>query len=252
MTPENFTSNRGPTKPVLVAEAAESTPASDGLAQLFDIQMRTRPGAIAIRTRDEAVSYVELHARANRLANVLRAAGVGVETAVGILMGSCVEHIVAQVAICKVGATCVPLDPEYPRECIAGMIRDAGASLIITNASSCDMLDMVPNAQRLCVDADAARILRGSSVCPMPTANADARSHILFTFGSTGQPERIDVLARDVVRLVHETVQSTAHDPVARDAGLASVPFDATLGEVWGPLLCGGRIVLVPVAHSSS
>jgi non-ribosomal peptide synthetase component F len=246
MTPENSTFDRGPSEPLRIAGPAEMTASSDGLAQLFDVQMRARPGAIAIRTGNEAVSYVELHARSNRLANVLRAAGAGIETPVGILMGPCVEHIVAQVAICKVGATCVPLDPEYPRECIAFMVRAAGTSLIVTNASS---RDKAPNAQRLCVDADAARILRGSSVCPMPTAGADARSHILFTFGSTGQPERIDVLARDVVRLVHAAAQSHANDRVAP---LTSVPFDATLMEVWGPLTCGGRIVLAPAAHSSS
>jgi non-ribosomal peptide synthetase component F len=238
MTPEHSIFGRTPSETLARNGDSGTIAHHEGLAQLFDIQMRTGPAAIAIQTRAETISYVELHARANRLANVLRASGVGVETPVGILMGMCVEHIVAQVAICKVGATCVPLDPEYPRECIALMMRDAGTALVITNASS---RDMVPDALRLCVDADAARILRGSSVCPMPNTSAETRSHILYTFGSTGQPERVEVLARDITRLVHETVQNTANDRVAQ---LASFRFDAALFEVWGPLMCGGRIVL--------
>jgi non-ribosomal peptide synthetase component F len=233
MTPDQSTFGRAP--PEALPRKGDS-----GLAQIFDVRMRACLAAIAIQTRNETISYVELHARANRLANVLRSAGAGVETPVGILMGPCVEHIVAQVAICKVGATCVPLDPEYPRECIAFMMRDAGTSLVITNASS---REMVPSALRLCVDADAARILRGSSVCPMPNAGAEARSHILYTFGSTGQPERVEVLARDITQLVHETAQSSANDRVAQRA---SFRFDAALFEVWGPLMCGGRIVLSP------
>jgi non-ribosomal peptide synthetase component F len=211
-----------------------------GLAPLFEDQMRTGPAAVAIQTRNEAISYVELHARANRLANVLRAAGVGVETPIGILMGQCVEHIVAHVAICKAGATCVPLHRDHPHERIAWMMQDAETSLVITNASS---RDMVPKALRLCVDADAPRIVRGSSVCPLPKAGADARSHILYAFDSTGQPKRIEVRARDIVRAVHETMQRAPND---RRAQLASFPFDATLFEVWGPLMCGDRIVLLP------
>lgn len=211
-----------------------------GLAQLFDDQMRADPAAIAIETRDEAISYVELHARANRLANVLRAAGVDIETPVGILMGRCVEHIVAHVAICKVGATCVPLHLDHPRERIAWMMQDAGPPVAITNASS---PDIVPTPLRLCVDADAARIVRGSSVCPLPNAGAETRSHILYSFDSADQPKRIEVLARDIVRAVHDAIPPA---PTEHDAELASVAFDAGLLEIWGPLLGGGRVMLLP------
>jgi non-ribosomal peptide synthetase component F len=189
-----------------------------GLAQLFDFQRRTRPSAIAIQTHDERISYVELHARANRLANLLRAAGVVVETRVGILMGKCIESIVAQVAICKAGSTCVPLDPSHSHERIEWMIRDAGISLIITHAST---RDIMPDVPRLCVDTDAARIVRGSSICPLPEAGAEARSHIIYTFDAIGRPERVDVLARDIARLVHVSVL-----------------------DVWRSLMCGDRIVL--------
>lgn len=210
------------------------------LAELFAAQVRACPGAIAIQTRDESISYVELHARANRLANVIRAAGVGVETPVGILMDQCVEHIVAQVSICKVGATCVPLDPGDPREHIAWMMQDAETSLVITNASS---HDMVPDALRLCVDADAAKIVRGSSTCPLPGAGAQARTHILYAFDPTGQPQAIEVLARDLARLVlgSDDAPITASDVVAQLAGLG---LTAKLREVWGPLLSGARIRL--------
>jgi non-ribosomal peptide synthetase component F len=211
-----------------------------GLAQLFDDQMRAGPAAIAIQTHAESISYVELHARTNRLANLLRAAGVDIETPVGILMGRCVEHIVAHVAICKVGATCVPLHLDHPRERIAWMMQDAGTPVVITNASS---HDMVPAPLRLCVNADAARIVRGSSVCPLPNVGAEARTHILYSFDSADQPKRIEVLARDIVRAVHDAMQPTSNE---RGAELASVAFDAALLEIWGPLLCGGRVVLLP------
>lgn len=217
-------------------------PSDVGLDALFARQVAARPHALAIDAGTELVTYTDLDKRASRLAHSLRDRGVGKETPVGVLMGPRVEQIVVQVAIAKAGATYVPLDPAYPRDRLALMTEDAGISLVVTDAANAPH---VSAKERLCVDGDRHQIDRNASAFPFLDSGPDCRTHVLYTSGSTGQPKGIEIVAKSVSRLVMETdyVQFGPDDRVAQ---MASLSFDASIFEVWGALLNGSALVIIP------
>lgn len=217
-------------------------PGDVGLDALFARQVAARPHALAIDAGAELVTYTELDARASRLAHSLRDRGVGKETPVGVLMGPRVEQIVVQVALAKAGATYVPLDPAYPHDRLALMTEDAGISLIVTDAANAPL---ATSKERLCVDGDRHRIDQNPSAFPFLDNGPDGRTHVLYTSGSTGQPKGIEIVAKSISRLVMETdyVQFGPDDRVAQ---MASLSFDASIFEVWGALLNGSALVIIP------
>ncbi|MBL9105284.1 MAG: amino acid adenylation domain-containing protein [Myxococcales bacterium] len=219
-----------------------------GLYERFARQVRARPDALAIDAGDVCITYAELDRRAARMAQALRARGVGDETPVGVFMGPRVEQIVAQVAICRVGATYVPLDPEYPRERLEFMLADAAISVIVGDAHTRGLSSGA--AVTLCVDADAPELAAtGPAPALAAAAGPDHRTHILYTSGSTGRPKGIELLARGVARLVVDT-DYIRFAPGDRVAQIANFSFDAATFEVWGALLNGATLVPIP-RHSA-
>lgn len=216
-------------------------PRDVGLDELFERRVRERPEAVAIDAGTERITYAELSARATRIARSLQALGVREETPVGVFMGPRVGQIVAQVAICRAGGTYVPLDPELPRERIEFMLADAGVSVVITD-STVDDLPLGGRA-RLCIEGEEPA--PADAAAPPPLAGAaELRTHILYTSGSTGRPKGIEIVARNVSRLVLAT-DYVRIEPDDRIAQLASFSFDAAIFEVWGALLNGATVVLI-------
>ena len=222
-------------------------PSDVGLDALFARQVAALPHALAIDTDTESITYAELDARASRLSHALRERGVGQETPVGVLMGQRLEQIVAQVAIAKAGATYVPLDPDYPDERLALMIEDAGIEVVVTDARTVKLADLP--LSRLCVDRDRPEIERYPSSAPSVASGPDSRTHVLYTSGSTGRPKGIEILAKNVSRLVMAT-DYVELEPSDRVVQMASLAFDASIFEVWGALLNGAALVLIPKARA--
>ena len=218
-------------------------PRDAGLAELLARQVLARPGALAVEAGPERLTYAELDRRANQMAHMLREHGVGVETPVGVFMGQRIEQIVAQVAICKVGGTYVPLDPDYPRERLEFMLADAGVPVVLTDRLQAGLA--LGQRRQICVDADRHALDRRPGEFTAAATGGGHRTHILYTSGSTGKPKGIEIVARGVSRLVLATqyVEFTASDRVAQ---IANFSFDAAIFEVWGALLNGGALVLVP------
>jgi amino acid adenylation domain-containing protein/thioester reductase-like protein len=219
-------------------------PRDSGLIELFEAQVEADPDAVAIRCGATRVSYEELDQRACQLAHALVAMGVGEESPVGVYMGQRIEQIVAQVAICKLGATYVPIDPEYPRERRELMLADAGAVALITDRLTSEG-PLTGGRPAICVDRDALGIAGLPTEFTGVRGGALRRTHILYTSGSTGQPKGIEIVARAICRLVLATdyVKIEAHDRVAQ---VANFSFDAAIFEVWGALLNGASLVLLP------
>jgi amino acid adenylation domain-containing protein/thioester reductase-like protein len=215
----------------------------EGLDAQFERQTRARPDAVAVDGGAERLTYAELSARASRMAHALRGLGVGEETPVGVFMGPRIEQIVAQVAIARVGATYVPLDPEYPRERLEFMLADAAIEVVITGAGEHPLAGR--GVRELCVDRDAAAIAAHPDRFDAPAGGGGQRTHILYTSGSTGKPKGIEVVARAVTRLVvgSDYVEVQPDDGFAQ---IANFSFDAAIFEVWGPLLNGARVVMIP------
>jgi amino acid adenylation domain-containing protein/thioester reductase-like protein len=222
-------------------------PSKLGLDALFARQVAQQAHALAIDADAERLTYAELDARASRLAHALRERGIRHETPVGVLMSPGVEQIVVQVAIAKVGATYVPLDPDYPAERLDLMIDDAGIALVVTDSANTSLASCL--VERLHVDGDRHQIDRYPSSFPLLEGGPDTRTHVLYTSGSTGRPKGIEIVARSVARLVMAT-DYVEFGPSDRVVQMASLSFDASIFEVWGALLNGSALVPVPKARA--
>jgi amino acid adenylation domain-containing protein len=219
-------------------------PKHENLHQLFERQARCSPEACAVVLGRERLSYAELNARANRLAHRLRALGVGPDVLVGLYVRRNPSMVVALLAILKAGGAYVPLDPEYPAERLGLMLRDTAAPVVITEKGLHAQLP-ASHAQVLCVDSDDQAWARLPDHNLDPTAQPHHLAYVIYTSGSTGTPKGVAVPQQAVARLVIATdyVRLGAADVVAQ---ASSSSFDAATFEVWGALLNGAQLVMVP------
>jgi aspartate racemase len=212
--------------------------------ELFARQAARTPTAIAVEGDGFALTYAELDARANQLANHLRALGVVRESAVGLSVGRTADLPVALFAILKAGGAYVPLDAEYPPERLHFMLSDAGVSLIVSDAS---LRERFPVGDRtmVCLDEDAATIAARNVEPPAIDGDGDALAYIVYTSGSTGTPKGVSVVHRGVVRLVRgaDYLEVGTNDVFLQFAPLT---FDASTFEIYTPLLNGARLALAP------
>lgn len=211
---------------------------------LFSEQARLRPNSVALVTDGTSLSYGALEERTNRLAHYLAAQGISRGATVGLCVDRGPEMVVAILAILKAGAAYLPLDPTYPKKRLAYMIRDAGFPCILAGRH------LAPNlpegAQRLIVFEDAVEGCIAYPESP-PHSGATARdlAYVMYTSGSTGRPKAVCVEHRNVVRLVRNT-NYTEFGPDETFLHFAPPSFDASTYELWGPLLNGGRMAVLP------
>jgi amino acid adenylation domain-containing protein/non-ribosomal peptide synthase protein (TIGR01720 family) len=229
---------------------ATAYPRQATVAALFAAQAAATPEAVALVSADRQLSYRELDARANRLAQYLTA---HYRPAPDQLIGLCLERspelIVGMLAILKAGAAYLPLDADYPPERLRFMLEDAGVTVLLTQASLQARLP-ASGAAVICVDRDWPVITGYPDQTPANAATADSLAYVMYTSGSTGQPKGVGVPQRGVVRLVKQTHYARfAADEVFLH--YAPVSFDAATFEIWGALLNGARLVLMPPAQRS-
>src|SRR5437899_2727924 len=219
------------------------------VAQLFAAQAAQTPDAVAVVFEQEALSYAQLEARANQLAQHLRRLGVGAETVVGLCLERSLEMVVGLIGILKAGGAYLPLDPSYPAERLSFMLADAGAAVLITHSALRDRLG--GHAARVVeLDSEAAAIAAQPSSAPASAVRPQNLAYVIYTSGSTGTPKGVAVTHQNVVRLFGATedlFHFNAHDVWTLFHSLA---FDCSVCEVWGPVLHGGRLVIVPYAIS--
>jgi amino acid adenylation domain-containing protein len=217
--------------------------------ELFEAQAERTPEAVALEHEGERVSYRELNERANRLARRLRAWGVSADARVGLCVGRSVEMIVGMLGILKAGAAYVPLDAAQPLSRLLFMIEDTRAQLIVSVERLEGMLPAC-NVPVVMLDADRPEIdAEPEGNLSLPLA-ADNLAYVTYTSGSTGEPKGVAVTHRGVVRLVKENDYARfARDEVFLQ--LAPLAFDASTFEIWGALLSGARLILMPAGQSS-
>ncbi len=220
------------------------------LQQRFEEQVRRSPGHPAVQFRRHSLGYAQLNARANRLAHHLRGLGIGADSLVGLCVERSLDMIVGMLAILKAGGAYVPLDPDYPQERLDFMLRDTHAAVVLTQSGFRERLSGSA-AQLLSLDTDGAQWAGRPDSDPAAVASLDSLAYVVYTSGSTGQPKGVMVTQRGVMRLACNTnyVGWTPDDVVAQ---ISNASFDAATFEIWGALLNGARLLVLPRETSLS
>jgi amino acid adenylation domain-containing protein len=227
----------------------ETFPHTRSIHQLFAEQVAATPDAIALEFEDQRLTYAELNKRANQLAHYLISKGVRTESVVGIMMERSLDMIVSLLAVLKAGGAYLPLDPDYPQERIAFMLEDAGVRTVLTQSKLRFRLPQT-SANVIRLDEVWAEIGAGSKEDPESSVSVDNLAYVTYTSGSTGQPKGVQVVHRGVVRLVKENdYVHLGPDEVCLQ--FAPLAFDASTFEIWGMLLNGGRLVIMPPGPST-
>ncbi len=221
------------------------------LPQLFAAQVARSPAAVAVVHEDRALSYRELDARSSRLAHHLRALGVGPEAVVGLCVERSPEMIVGLLGILKAGGAYLPLDPDYPAERLAFMLADAGAAVLVTQAALPARLP-AHAAATVRLDADWPAIARHPEHAPDLTLDPANPAYVIYTSGSTGTPKGVAVTHQNVVRLLGSTDELFRFGQDDVWTLFHSFAFDFSVWEIWGALLKGGRLIVVPFSVSRS
>ncbi|MET9632565.1 amino acid adenylation domain-containing protein [Lentzea sp. NPDC006480] len=209
------------------------------IVELFRAQAALRPDAVAINDGDRAFTYGEVLARSNQLARFLLSQGLTAEQVVGISLDRSAEMIVSLLAVLQAGGAFVPLDPQWPASRRASVITDAQVVLLL-GAGQDDEPDAVA------VDLDSWDFAECSGE-PTEVRIAGAQlAYVMFTSGSTGRPKgamiRHEAISERLLWQVHQILHF-GHS----DASLFKAPlsFDISVNEIFLPLVCGGRTVVV-------
>ncbi|WP_120312752.1 non-ribosomal peptide synthetase, partial [Mycobacterium marseillense] len=213
---------------------------------LFDAHVAQTPDAVAVRWGDLSMTYRELDDAANRLAHLLAAEGAGPGQSVALLFSRSAQAIVAILAVLKTGAAYLPIDPAAPATRIRFMLEDSAPVAAVTTTGLRSRLD---GCGLTVIDIEDAPTDTVAGT-PLPAPPADGVAYIIYTSGTTGVPKGVAITHRNVTQLL---------EPL--DAGLPRVgvwtqshsyAFDVSVWEIFGALLRGGRLVVVPESVARS
>ena len=219
--------------------------------ELFEQQVERTPEAVAVVFGEQEISYGELNARANRLAHVLMARGVGPAVIVAVCLDRSIELVVALLAILKAGGAYLPLDPAWPPQRIGQILADAAPALVIGAAG----LEVPCGNDRptplLRLDDPALGLERQSEQSPDSSCHSGQQlAYLTTTSGSTGVPKGVLIEHCGILRLL-DPANPYAISSGERVLQLAPLPFDAATFEIWGALLNGATLVLAPPGKRS-
>jgi amino acid adenylation domain-containing protein/FkbM family methyltransferase len=231
----------------------ESFDAPPLIHALFARQAHRTPEAVALSFESESLTYGELDERANRLARFLGERGVGPDVPVAILMERSPEMVTALLGVLKAGGAYLPLDPTLPHERLTLMLKDAGARIVITQERLRGLAPETKEAEVFAIEAEWPEIERYDAAPFDGPALADNLAYVIYTSGSTGKPKGVMIEHRSIT---NRLLWMQDRFPVSADDTLLQktvFSFDASVWELFVPLLAGARLVLArPEGHKDS
>ena len=224
------------------AVLARPAPPGVSIPALFAAQVARTPGAVALTCAGVSMTYRELEGAANRLAHLLADQGVGPGGCVGLLVPRSAQAVVAILAVLKTGAAYLPIDPGHPDARVGFLLADAAPLAVLTTTELADRLDGYDLAV-IDIDDPAVESQPATALpCPAP----DDIAYLIYTSGTTGRPKGVAVPHHNVTALLESLDAQLLLGQVW--AQCHSLAFDFSVWEIFGALLHGGRLVVVPDA----
>ncbi|WP_460200814.1 class I SAM-dependent methyltransferase [Scytonema sp. NUACC21] len=211
--------------------------------QLFEAQVERTPNAVAVVLKNQYLTYKELNERANQLAHYLKTLGVKPEVLVGICIQRSLEMLVGLLAILKAGGAYLPLDPAYPKERLALMLKDAQVPVLLTSSTQ---LDKLPEhqSQVICLDINWQVISENSLENPIHETQPENLAYLIYTSGSTGKPKGVMIQHRSLSRYISTVCIEFGINLSDRVLQFASISFDTAAEEIFPCLISGAALIL--------
>ena len=229
------------------AVLASPAPVGNSIPALFAGQVERTPDAVALTGVGRSMTYRELDEASNRLAHLLIARGAGAGTCVALLLNRSVEAITAILAVLKTGAAYVPIDPVVPEARVRFVLDDADPIAALTTAG---LMDRLNGCELTVVDVTDPRIDSFPGT-PLPAPMADDVAYVIYTSGTTGVPKGVAITHQNVTQLV-ESLDPALVGPEQVWTQWHSLVFDVSVWDIFGALLHGGRLVVVPESVARS
>lgn len=230
-----------------------SPPSSACLHQLFSDQARRSPSAVAVVCENESLTYAALDRASSRVAAQLAAHHVKPNQPIGLCAERSLELVVGIIGILKAGGAYLPLDPVYPSERIRFLLDDAQVQVVVAQDKVRKVLPSSPDRVIITLSTnDGEEPAAAEPSCPLPDSSPDQLAYIIYTSGSTGNPKGVKVSHRNVARLFSATDHWFSFSSSDVFCLFHSFAFDFSVWELWGALLYGGRLVIVPYWVSRS
>ncbi|GAA0712654.1 amino acid adenylation domain-containing protein [Dactylosporangium roseum] len=228
---------------VVAAVNATDRPLPSALPhELVAANARRHPDRVAVIAADRRLTYGELDRRATRLARTLRRAGAGPGRLVAVVMEKGWEQFVAVYGVLTAGAAYLPIDPAVPADRIAYLLRDGEAGLVLTQSALDRRLRWPASVRRISVDTDTDI---DTDATPLdPVQQQSDLAYVISTSGSTGRPKGVMVDNRGLLNAVLDLNRRFGIGPEARSLAVSGLHFDASVFDVFGPLIAGGSVVV--------
>ena len=212
--------------------------------QLIELQAQKTPDAVAIIFEQQQLTYRELNHRSNQLASYLQNLGVKADTKVGICIERSLAMVVGLLGILKAGGAYLPLDPAYPQERLSLMLEDAQVKFLLTQES---LLNHLPHhdAEIICIDKDWQKISQQNPNFELENIKSSHLAYVIYTSGSTGKPKGVQIDRGSVVNFLQSMKQQPGLTATDTLLAVTSISFDIAALELYLPLICGARVVLV-------
>ena len=214
-----------------------------GLHRLFEAQVERTPLATAVVAGLERLTYLDLSERANRLARRLRRLGVAAESRAGILLERSAGMVVALLGVLKAGGCYVPLDPQYPQERLAFMMKDAGLKVLLTTRQLAESLSLEESAGRMTMVFVDEEVQESGNNLEIEVSERQL-AYLIYTSGSTGQPKGVAIEHASATAFVHWASEIFDLQALAGVLFSTSICFDLSIFELFVTLNRGGQIIL--------
>lgn len=235
-----------------LAPVPVSSEAGGTIHESFRQQAQRSPDAVAVQCDDAKLTYAELERRSSLLAANLADRGLGDGDLIGVCMDKSVDLLVAILGVLKSGAAYVPLDPAYPESRLAFILEDTRAKAVVVDDNGAGRLPRSAAEAIRVGDVRADGTTAGLKTAPARPAGSDSVAYVIYTSGSTGKPKGVRVTHANVLRLFTATEHWFGFGPADVWTLYHSYAFDFSVWEMWGALLHGGRLVVVPYWVSRS